>query len=140
MPTPSKIERAGSHYDQTMHNRHNYLGMPGEIRDLILRFCVVPGQVQLPGQPVNRARVPKRPYNDPEFPLDRIIADFWHSLRFPFFSRALPNPGGGNPNLALGILSANRQAYAEGSGLFWSLNTFFLPHGPLSHTLFFFGK
>lgn len=40
----------------------------------------------------------------------------------------------------MALMGVNKQMYTDACFAFWSYNTFYLPHGPLSHTLFFFGS
>lgn len=94
-----------------------YLSLPGEIRNMITQFILVPGAVR---PPAYRSPTPRKP------PFDELIE--------------LAREATGSKNILPGItfLVVNHQIHNEASTLFYSSNIFFLPTGPCDEATTYF--
>lgn len=104
-----------------------------EIRRLILQEILEPGEVQVRPQPdvnrIQRQRALRDLFNNqPECPLSA------HHLQ-DIDSERRPGPSS-HPGYQ--ILATCRQAYEEGVEGFYTKNTFYLPPGPVEHSIHYF--
>ncbi|MCJ1470783.1 hypothetical protein MMC07_009430 [Pseudocyphellaria aurata] len=110
-----------------------YFPFPLEIRQLVLQKILEPGEVQVRPQPdvvrVERQRaLHEFVHHDPACPISASHLPEIDSDRAPGAS-SLP---------AYQILATCKQAYKEGVLSFYTKNTFFLPPGPVEHSINFF--
>lgn len=146
-----------------------YLSLPGELRNNIMSLILLPGNIYLPASHLalqDRHIIP--PPEDRFGDFFHYLAFFGKSyqqlssgskdhlrthrcfLAFatsdelhyaclaPKADKSILAPP--EPLPAFQLLAASRKIHIEGQAMFWSQNTFYLPHGPLPHTQFYFGN
>ena len=124
LSTPRKLERP------------SILQLPPEIRNRIMQFALVPGDIYLPGPPpkiIAKARRNLRA-NDS---IEAIV----RKIRYPYLSKVLKRrQAQKDPGMKYGcqVLATCKQLYCEGYAMFYSLNTFHLAPGPLHNTTVYF--
>ena len=116
--------------------RPSILQLPPEIRNRIMQFALVPGDIYLPGPSpkiITKAHRNLRA-NDP---IEAIV----RKIRYPYLSKVLKRrQAQKDPKLKYGcqVLATCKQLYCEGHAMFYSLNTFHLAPGPLHNTTVYF--
>lgn len=88
----------------------NFLLLPGEIRNRIMEYILVPGDVFIPKMHVT----------------DRDVCYEDHEVYYESSFKSAPG---------FQFLAASRQTYAEGHKMFYKENNFHLPFGPMSHNI-----
>ena len=109
------------HNNSVTPGRYSFFGLPPEIRNQILNYLLVPGEVD----------VKKSSHTETTFiPADghtrRVILEARSSGRLKQFI---------SPKSGLPFLATCRQAYAEGRTYYYGQNTFFLAPGGIRNTL-----
>ena len=123
-----------------------YFDLPGEIRNEIMSYILVPGDVYI--RPPHR--IAKHTASTIGVQVRETKVKLRMISRYLLASgqRLLHNIGSSNhqrslsagnaittPRSALRFLSVCRQTRSEGSPVFYSMNTFHLPHGPIAITI-----
>ncbi|KAL9003885.1 MAG: hypothetical protein Q9188_003271 [Gyalolechia gomerana] len=134
-------------------NRTGYLSLPPELRLQILEQTLVTGQVRpYRGQTAQRnwqrdvevvIAAHRRAWKDLiRHPSHMTCGVLWEVIESYFTVLVGDNPMLCVPALEVAphFLSVCRAAYEEGHAMFYSHNTFYLPHGPLSHTKGYFDQ
>ena len=126
----------------------SYCDLPAEIRNQIMRHALVPGQIHIRPRAVtelnaerlvmHRSVLPK-----PLYLVKIILLEKLSSLR----EWMQPSPSSSTiqvkPTVAESgyqLLATCSQAYGEGHHWFYSLNTFYVPRGPLAYTTEYFSN
>ncbi len=104
--------------DRPLKNRDiDYSSFPGEIRNQIMSHVLVPGEIHIRPPPISTLNAQDSSTQPSTLKLKPALAE----------------PG-------YQFLGTTRQAYMEGHESFYSGNIFYLPPGPLPHTIAYFTK
>ena len=140
---------SSEHGDHALEDqRIGYLSLPPEIRNQIMRLALVPGQIHI-RPPIIAKRnsqylamqvgvLPKSFFLIKKTILKKA-STFVHWIR-PGLSYPLEEAESTMAESGCQLLATCCQVYLEGHGWFYSLNTFYIPRGPLLHTIEYFDK
>ncbi|KAL6712938.1 hypothetical protein ACLMJK_009493 [Lecanora helva] len=109
-----------------------FLDLPPEIRNQILEYVLVPGEVHV--RPLLR---PQQEQEDPDSVAKRLLEDPLHPLNTLYSALTLKrekqiSKAGTHPGFQ--VLAACKQTLSEGRSMCYEGNTFYLPPGPLERT------
>ena len=110
-------------------HRPSILLLPPEIRNRIMQFVLVPGDIYLPGRPSSIITKARRNLRAKD-PIEAVV----RRIHFPYLSMVLDeHQARQDIELKYGcqVLATCKQLYCEGHAMFYSLNTFHLAPGPL---------
>ena len=116
--------------------RSSLLRLPPEIRNRIMHYILVPGDIYIPGHShkiITKARRNLRAK-------DRIEA-VAKKIQYPYLSKILSmRQGQRDSDIKYGfqVLATCKQLYCEGYAMFYCLNVFHLPPGPLCASTTYF--
>ena len=140
-----------SHAQSQTIAKRDYQSLPAEIQNDIARHALVSGQVHLP--PVLQAVwTPVTIFEwSPEYedfprasPLSRLQTwmEEWFAILVKDAFNLLDTRSRRDrrTDIGVGLLSANRRCYEDFHSLYWGLNTFYLPRGPVAHSQYFWGS
>lgn len=140
--SPGPVDR------HTKGRSSGYFSLPAEIRNVIMRHVLVPGQIHIRPPPISTRimqNLVKQSSALPQ-PIDTMrtmIADEVPGVseptnHGPFYSLSQYKPAILEPGCQ--FLATCRRAYTEGREWFYTLNTFYIPPGPLSHAVAYFNQ
>lgn len=116
------------------HKPFRYFDLPGEIRNKILQYGLVAGDIYPCGEASMRARKRK-----PKAVWDMMYEAFglWKFAGLEGLVPKVDKPQRQivTPLPGFQLLATCKQARLEGRSIFYELNTFHLPHGPIQNTL-----
>lgn len=125
-----------------------YFSLPVEIRNDIMLYVLVPGQIHIQPPPISTLDVQNLVMQRNALPQlsDTVRTTITNDIpglskptdRGPFSSRTQFKPA--TAETGCQFLGTCRQAYTEGRELFYTLNTFYIPPGPLSHAVAYFDQ
>lgn len=129
-------------------NGISYLSLPPEVRNVIAYYSLVPGRVYLP-QVYEAISIMPHDYEEPrEQPRVGRVEHFQRLGRIYLRKilrtvlkcktfQALPS----NPAIAAqALMATNQRIYQESHAMYWRLNTFYLPPGPVAHAESYFSS
>ena len=140
---------SSDHTDHPSKDRNmGYCSLPPEIRNQIMRLVLVPGQIHIRPSIVaklNAQYLAMQPsvLAKPFFLIKTAIVNKVSAFVDWIPMKVSRSPKEVKPSSAKSgcqLLATCRQVYHEGHVWFYSLNTFYIPRGPLSHTLDYFNK
>lgn len=117
-----------------------YFDLPGEIRNKILHYVLVPGDIY------PRSDVSFNPRKKNTKPIWGKIYEALSLWKLAGLKGLVPKADTRNqrptfaPQPGFQVLATCKQARSEGYAMFYDLNTFHLPHGPVQNTLQWVGN
>ncbi len=126
----------------------SYCALPAEIRNRIMRHALVPGQIHICPHTItklntkylvmHRSVLPKPLYLIKTIFLEKLssLREWMHLNPSSPIIHVRPTVA----NIGCQLLATCRQAYGEGHHWFYSLNTFYIPRGPLTYTTEYFSN
>lgn len=125
----------------TSEKHFRYFALPAEIRNHIMEYILVPGDIYIrPAQRARRAQQPwKSPSPQPKRFVNAISTLFRHSPSQPQRRVTDTTEFSLNGQFAIQqsgfqLLATCKQAYNEGHYMFYAMNTFHWPPGPVNNT------